>query len=142
MYVPELAGRMAAAEDYLRMETELPGADRELVILATAREVGARYAWARHERRAAQDGTRPEAVEILRAHGSLDGLTSREQMLVDVVHTLIRTRALPDELYSRAEAELGRKQLVETVALIGHYNGIGFLLNAFEVPPPADMPNF
>src|SRR5215203_6249567 len=54
MYVPELAGRMAAAEDYLRMETELPGRDRELVILATAREVGARYAWARHERRAAQ----------------------------------------------------------------------------------------
>jgi len=126
MYVPELAGRMAAAEDYLRMETELPGPDRELVILATAREVGARYAWARHERRAAQDGTRPEAVEILRAHGSLDGLTSRERMLVDVVHTLIRTRSLPDELYNRAEAELGRKQLVETVALIGHYNRSDF----------------
>ncbi|HEX3245166.1 MAG TPA: carboxymuconolactone decarboxylase family protein [Chloroflexota bacterium] len=142
MYVPELAGRMASAEDYLRLETDLPGADRELVILATAREVGARYAWARHERRAAQDGTRPEAVEILRARDSLDGLTPRERLLVDVAQTLLRTRALPDELYRRAEAELGRKQLVETVALIGHYNFIGLLLGAFEVPPPPDMPNF
>jgi 4-carboxymuconolactone decarboxylase len=142
MYVPELAGRMAAAEDYLRLETELPGADRELVILATAREVGARYAWARHERRAAQDGTRPEAVEILRSHRTLDGLTPREKLLVDVAQTLLRTRTLPDDLYKRAETELGRKQLVETVALIGHYNFIGLLLGAFEVPPPPDMPNF
>jgi 4-carboxymuconolactone decarboxylase len=140
MYVPEFAGRMAAAEDYLRLETDLPGADRELVILATAREAGARYAWARHERRAAQDGTRPEAVEIVRRHGSLEGLTPRERMLVDVAQLLLRTRAIPDELYRRAESELGRKQLVEVVSLVGHYNFIGILLGAFEVPPPDDLP--
>ncbi|MFN0069858.1 MAG: carboxymuconolactone decarboxylase family protein [Chloroflexota bacterium] len=142
LHVPELAGRIAAAEDYLRFQTDLPGADRELVILATAREVGARYAWARHERRAAQDGTRPEAVEILRAQGALDGLHPRERLLVDVVQSLIRTRSLPDALYARAEAEVGRRQLVEVVALIGHYNAVGLLLGAFAVAPPADMPNF
>ena len=140
MYAPEFAGRMAVAEDYLRLETDLPAADRELVILATAREAEARYAWARHERRAAQDGTRAEAVEILRAHGSLEGLTGRERMLVDVAQSLLRTRRIPDDLYRRAEAELGRKQLVETVALIGHYNFIGIILGAFDVPPPDDLP--
>lgn len=142
IHVPALAGRLADAEDYLRFDTELPAADRELVILATAREVGAHYAWARHERRAGLDGTRLEAVDILRAHRSLDGLTPRERLLVEVVQTLIRTRELSDELYARAEAEVGRRQLVEVVALIGHYQGIGLLLGAFAVPPPPDMPNF
>ena len=141
IHVPELAGRIAQTEDYLRFRTELPAADRELVILATAREVGAKYAWARHERRGREDGTRPEAIEILRAHGALDGLTPRERLLVDVVQTLIRTRALPDDIYARAEAEFGRRQLVEVVALIGHYNGVGFLLGAFAVPPPSDLPD-
>ena len=31
-------------------------------------------------------------------------------------------------------AELGRQQLVEVVALIGHYSLVGLVLNAFEVP--------
>ena len=76
MRVPQLADRVRALEDHFRFDGELLGADRELVILVTAREMEARYAWARHEHRALEEGTRPEAVEAVRANAAVDSLTN------------------------------------------------------------------
>jgi alkylhydroperoxidase family enzyme len=127
-------------EDYFRTDAELPAVDRELVILATVREWGARFAWARHEARAREVNVRPEAVETLRNHGALDGLTAREHTLAELVRTLLRTQELPDELYQRALDELGPTQLVETIALIGNYCTIGLFIKSFEIPE--DSPTF
>jgi 4-carboxymuconolactone decarboxylase len=142
MHVPTLADRVAALEDYFRFNAALPAVDRELVIMATAREMGARYPWARHEARGREVGTRTEAIEAVRLNGTLEQLTARERLLVEVARTLLRTHALPDTLYARALAELGRQQLIETVALAGHYSLIGLAVNAFEVEPPDNSPTF
>jgi 4-carboxymuconolactone decarboxylase len=142
MHVPALADRVAALEDYFRFNAALPPVDRELVIMATAREMGARYPWARHEARGREVGTRPEAIETVRANGALEQLTARERLLVEIVRALLRARGLPEELYGRALAELGRQQLIETVGLVGHYSLIGLTVNAFDVAPPDDRPTF
>jgi 4-carboxymuconolactone decarboxylase len=142
IHAPALAGRVAALEDYFRYEAELPAADRELVILATGRETGARYSWVRHEPHAREAGTRPEAIEAVRANGPLDGLTPRERLLVEIVRSLFRAHTLPEDLFARARAELGDKPLVEAVTLAGHYSLVGFVLNGFAVPPPDDSPSF
>jgi len=142
MHVPTLADRVAALEDYFRFNAALPAVDRELVIMATAREMGARYPWARHEARGREVGTRTEAIEAVRANGTLEQLTPRERLVVEIVRTLLRTRALPDELYTRALVELGRQQLIEMVGLVGHYSLIGLTVNAFDVAPPDGRPTF
>ncbi len=142
MHVPPLADRAAALEDYFRLDAALPAADRELVVLATSREMGARYPWTRHEVRGREAGTRAEAIEAVRVNAELDALTPRERLLVEIVRALLRTRALSDELFARALAELGRRQLIETVALAGHYSLVGLLVSAFEVPPPDNSRTF
>jgi 4-carboxymuconolactone decarboxylase len=140
--VPALSEHMRALGDYFRAGGELPQNDAELVVLATTREAGARYAWNRHELRARELGTRPEAVEIVRAGGALDGLTDRERLLVEIARSVLRTRTLPEDLFARGLAALGEKQLVELVALVGYYNLIGVVLNSFDVPPPDVSPTF
>ena len=142
IHVPALADRVAALEDYFRFDAALPAADRELVILATARELGARYPWTRHEARGREVGTRPEAIEAVRANAGLEGLTPRERLLVEIAGGLLRARALSDELFTRGLAELGRQQLVEAVTLVGHYSLIGLVVNGFGVVPPDDSPTF
>jgi 4-carboxymuconolactone decarboxylase len=142
MHVPALAGRVAALEDYFRFDAALPPVDRELVIMATAREMNARYPWARHEARGREVGTRTEAIEAVRADGTLEQLTARERLLVETVRSLLRTHALPEALYTQVLAELGRQQLVETVALVGHYSLIGLTVNAFDVAPPENSLTF
>ena len=140
MHVPKLADRVAALEDFFRFDGDLPGADRELVVMATAREMEARYAWARHEHRGRDEGTRPEAIEAVRSKGPLDGLTPRERLLVEVTRSLLRTKRLPADLYAQAVDELGENQLIELVALVGHYSLVGLTLGAFDVPQPDDLP--
>jgi len=140
MNVPELADRIMQVEDYYRTDAELPQADRELIILATVREWGARFAWARHEARAREANVRPEAVEVLRKNDGFDGLTAREATLAELTRTLLRTRELPEALYQRALDELGPTQLVETIGLIGNYCTIGLIIKSFEIPE--DSPTF
>ena len=142
MHVPALLEHVEALGDYFRFNAALPPADRELVILATVREAGAQYAWARHEPGANRAGTRPEAIDVVRAHGGLDGLTPRERTLVEIARSLLREHALSDALYARATAELSTRELVETVTLVGHYTCIGFLIKGFDVPHPGDAPSF
>jgi 4-carboxymuconolactone decarboxylase len=140
MHVPQLADRVRALEDYFRFDGDLPAADRELVILVTAREMEARYAWARHEHRAHEEGTSQEAVAAVRANGPLDGLTRRDRLLVEITRSLLRTRRLTDAQYAEVVAEIGSQQLIELVALAGHYSLIGLTLGAFDVPQPDDLP--
>ncbi len=141
-HVPGLAERVANLEDYFRFNAALPAADRELVILATARESDAHFAWARHEPRGLEVGTRKVAIEAVRSKGDLEGLMPRERLLVEIVQSLLRTRSLSDELYSRGMAELGRQQLLETITLTGHYSLIGLVINGFDVKLPDDTPTF
>ena len=142
LHAPALADGVASFVDYFQDQAALPSADCELVILAVVREFGARYAWERHELRGRRVGTRPEAIEVLRANGALDGLTPRERLLVEIARTLVATRALPDELFARGLAELGEQQMVELVTLVGHYCAVALVLNGFAVPPAGDCPTW
>ncbi len=143
MHVPPLAVRIARAGDAIRFSGRLPAADRELAMLATSREVEARFEWQAHEPIARKEGVRPEAIEAVRSRSPLDGLQPREQIVAGVVRALYREHRIPDDLYQRALAEFGVEQLVELVLLAGHYGLLGFVLNGFEVDlPPNAAPTF
>jgi 4-carboxymuconolactone decarboxylase len=135
--VPALAERVAEVGSQLRFRSVLSGADRELAILAAGREVEAAYEWAAHEPLGLETGVRPEAIEVLRHQRDTAGLQPREAMIIETVRALYREHRIPDDLYTRAEAEFGRQALVELVVLAGYYGLIGFVLNAFEAELPA-----
>ena len=140
LHNPSLAQAVAALGERLRFHSTLPGAERELAILTAGRESGSRYEFVAHRPIAEREGTRPEAIEVVRTDGPLDELTARERLIVEVVRSLYRTRSLPTEVYARAEAELETAQLVELVTLAGFYGMIAFVLLGFEVDLPAGVP--
>ena len=142
LHVPTLAGHIAATEDYFRLHSTLSDADREIVILAAARELGAHYPWMRHEIRARQAGVRGEVIETLRAKRSIAGFTPREKLLAEIPLSLMREHRLSDDLFARAERELSRRQLIEAIALVGHYSAIGFIANAFDLKAPEGSQTF
>jgi 4-carboxymuconolactone decarboxylase len=141
MHVPSLADRVFTLEEYFRgPECELSATDRELIILATAREAGAKFAWARHEARGNEVGVRKEAIEALRANGPLDSLSPHERLLVELARSILRTKEIPQDLYDRALKELGQRQLIEVNTLIGTYSLIGMTIKAFDITE--DSPTF
>ena len=142
MHMPTLAGHLAATEDYFRLNSALPEADREVMILTAARELEAHYPWTRHEVRAHKAGIRPEVIEALRAKAPLENFTGREKLLVELTRALLRDHTLGDDLFARAQSELGREKLVEAVGLLGHYITIGMIVNAFDVKAPEGSKTF
>lgn len=136
MHNPPLADRVAELGSQLRFRGGLSGADRELAILTAGREVEAAYEWVAHEPLGLQEGTRAEAIEVLRHQRSTEGLEPRERLIIDTVRTIFREHRLSDEAYARAEAAFGHAGLVELVVLAGYYGLVGFVLNTFE----ADLP--
>jgi 4-carboxymuconolactone decarboxylase len=133
MRVPEMAECYSRLEGYFRDRGTLAKADKEMIILAVARELGARFPWSRHEIRARQVGVRGEALETLRANGAIDALTTHEQTVIELARSLVRERELSDGLFIRARAEIGEGPLVEAVGLVGHYNFICMVARTFHL---------
>lgn len=143
LHHPALCERVAALGEQLRFHSTLPGADRELAILTAGREAESAYEWAAHEPIALREGTRPEAIAIVRDGKSAHGLHPREALIVDTVRAIYREHRLTREEFARGEAELGRQGLVELVTLAGYYGMIAGVLNAYEVDlPPGATPAF
>jgi 4-carboxymuconolactone decarboxylase len=134
---PPIADRVAELGAQLRFRSTLSGAEKELAILTAGREVEAGYEWVAHEPLGLKEGTRPEAIEVLRHQRSTEGLEPREALIIDTVRTIFREHKLSDEHYARAEAEFGRSGMVELVVLSGYYGLIGYVLNTFEADLPA-----
>lgn len=137
MHNPPLADRVAELGSQLRFRGVLSGAERELAILTAGREVEAGYEWVAHEPLGLQEGTRPDAIEVLRHQRSTDGLLPRERIIIDAVRAIMRDHRLSDAQYAEVEAEFGRPATVELVVLAGYYGLVGYVLNTFEVDMPA-----
>jgi 4-carboxymuconolactone decarboxylase len=142
MHAPKLADHLSTLENYFRSSAALADSDREIIILATVRELDAHFPWTRHEIRARQVDVRDDVVETLRAKDSLEKLAPRERLLVDFVRNLLREHRLSKEFFTVALAELGPEKIVEMVGLIGHYCTISSVANAFEVEPPEGSRTF
>src|SRR5262245_3823029 len=100
---PALCERVGALGEQLRFHSILSGADRELAILAAGREAESPYEWAAHEPIALREGTRPEAIAIVREGASTHGLHRREALIVDTVRALYRAHRLTPAELARAE---------------------------------------
>ena len=137
---PELGGRIARLGTYVRYEGILPGADRELAIVTTAREFDAAFEWAAHVRVAREEGVREGAIETVAARGPLSELTDEEALVVGFARELLRDNAVTDGTFEAARERFGVQGVTELVATIGFYSMIACVLNAFEVTPGPDAP--
>ena len=115
----------------------LPPSVREVAILKTGAANGARYELYAHERVARGTAGMDEAtVATLAAGERPTTLSDEEAIAYDVAAVLGEGRALPDTTYERAVGAFGEEGTAELVFLIGSYQFISVLLNAFDVPVP------
>lgn len=137
---PELGGRIGHLGAYLRFEGVLPGDERELAILTTARAFDSAYEWAAHEPIARAEGVREEAIDVVARRGSLDDLTDAEAVIVEYGRTLFADLGVPDRLFEAAKDRFGVQGLTELTVTFGYYAMLACVHNAFEITPPEGPP--
>ncbi len=141
MNSPEVAGRVAHLGAFLRFETSLSPAQRELAMMTAAREADCAFEWAAHVRLGRQEGVREEAITAVGEKHALDGLTEDEALIVGYGRELLRPpHRVSEETFAAARRAFDDRAMVELTMTLGYYSMIACALNAFGVEAPADWP--
>ena len=135
MQIPEIAAPTNALTNYLRHSAKLSQRLIELIILLMCRDSTVKYAWSVHEPLARQAGLSQQIIDAIRARKKPEFDRDDERLIYDVVSELIETKTLGAATFERATAAFGREGLIEAITCAGFYGMVGFILNAFEVPP-------
>ena len=137
---PEFAGRATHLGTYLRFESALSPAVRELAIITTAREFDSDYEWAAHTRLARQAEVREKAIEAVANRAALDELTEEEAVIVRYGRELFQDHRVSDATFQTARDRFGVQGVTDLTALMGYYGLIACILNVSQIEPAPDTP--
>ncbi len=139
LHSPKLAARIAATGAYVRFESDLPNALKEVVIIATAREIRAQYEFSAHARLAREAKVSEDTIRAIAQGTAPRGLSGDEELVVKYAQELLKDHKISDTTFNAVNARFGVRGTVELTALIGHYLLVGQVLAAFDVELPAGV---
>ncbi len=139
LHSPEIAGRAAHLGAYIRFNSILEPALRELAIITAAREFDCEYEWGAHERLARQEGVRDAAINTVASRGDLGSLTDDEALVVGYGRELLKDHRVSAATFEKAKNRFGEQGVTELTATMGYYGMLACALNAFEVEPTSEM---
>ena len=136
---PQAAEAVAALGEYVRYNSTLEPAVREIAILATARELNSQYAWTHHEPVARQAGVRDEVIQAIRERRAPWGLPPKEGVWVRYAQELIRNHKVTDATHQAIVHLIGDQGAIDLAVTIGYFMLLGHLLAALEVDLERDL---
>jgi len=135
MRSPGLAQKVMAAGAHVRLNSTLSPVERELIIIAVAREKDAAYEWASHVTTGRKAGLDEAAIEAVRNRGDVSGLDPNERDIITFVRQLLRDNRVEQGLFDALLARHDERWLVELAATIGQYQYISAINNTFDLQP-------
>lgn len=138
LHSPKLAERVLSLVKFYRDESVVEGRLRSLAILTAVREREAAYVWAAQVGAARRAGVREEAIDLIRAKGDPASLPVEEREIVAYTRQLMRTNRVDQSAFDALQKRHGTKWLVELTAAANYFALLSGMVNAFEVPAPAD----
>ena len=133
MNSPEATARVMAVGTYLRFQSELPAATRELVTITVANEMDCEFEWIAHEKLAQKAGVSDSSIAAIRNRTAPDGLPPEEAILVRYVLELMRHHRMTDDIYNAVLAQLGTKSLIDLTLLTGYYSMLALAFLALDI---------
>jgi 4-carboxymuconolactone decarboxylase len=133
---PELLDRAQRLGEYLRFDSAIAPALRELAILITARHWAQAYEWHVHAPLAEQAGLDHRVVAELARGGRPGGMSADEVTIYEFCTELHHTRAVSDRVYVATVRLLGETGLVDLCGVCGYYSLLAMLMNVAGTPLP------
>lgn len=112
----------------------LPARVRELLILRTSCNTGARYEWGRHVPLARAAGITDADLDRITEGPEAPGWTDLERQLLRAADELNRSATLSDTTWEALAGNFRDAELIEIVMLVGQYHMVAFFLNSTGVP--------
>ena len=136
LHSPSMADHVQKLGAYIRFESKLPDALRELAVLVTSRFWRAEFEWFAHHNLAREAGVSSDAIEAIRTGRTPRFNDPAQQVVYEFCVALHETHQVDDQLYGRGQELLGQEVLTDLVAMSGYYTMLAMTLNVYEVPLP------
>ena len=120
--------------------TSLSPRARQVVILAVGAVWRSAYELYAHSAAARAAGLPDRTVQALADGGLPSELSAAEQCAWHFAHQLTAGRQVEQAVYDQAVAAFGTNGITDMLLLIGAYQTVCGMLNAFAVPAPPDIP--
>ncbi len=117
---------------------------RELLILRTCARCGSEYEWGVHVALFSQQAglSARDVAQTCRDSSASSSLPAHEALLLAAADQLHDTATIADDLWEQLAAHYSSPQLIEIVALVGHYHAISFITNAARIELEEFAPRF
>jgi 4-carboxymuconolactone decarboxylase len=137
---PEVGTALQELGAAIRYRSSLPARTREIAILELSVLRRSSFEWYAHARVGKQAGLTDTEIAALHDGAPVTTLDDTETLVRELVRTLVRERDLDDRTYTAASAKLGRRELMELIALVGYYDLLALSLRVWRTPLPAGTP--
>jgi alkylhydroperoxidase family enzyme len=122
---------------------KLPGRDRELAILRTARRCGCEYEWGQHISFGRDVGLTDDEIRAVgRLDDGLDGWGDDDRAVLQATDELLADHRVAGATWDALARRYRDEQLVELCLLPGHYAMLAGLLNSAGVEREEGVPGF
>ncbi len=141
LYSPKTAAQASGLNRYLRYDAGISGRIREIVILATAREMDSQFEWVAHEDEALKEGVPANVIDIIKHRRATAGIDETDALMIELVRQLWRDKKVKSETFAKGKALFGPTKFIEIVMLSGSYAATAALLTAVDMQlPPGKTP--
>ncbi|MGE3537559.1 MAG: carboxymuconolactone decarboxylase family protein [Candidatus Tectimicrobiota bacterium] len=138
LHSPQLAEIVLPLVTFFRTQSIVEAKDRSLAILVAARERQGAYVWAAQVAAARRAGVREEAIDVIRSKGDPAQLSADERDIVRYTQQLVQHNRIDQAAFEALQQRHNAQWLVELTAAANYYGFLSGVVNAFEVPAPAD----
>ncbi len=118
---PTVIGPWLALGAVLLASTQLPARRRELAILTVAHAARCRYEWVQHEAIATASGVTPQEIAAIAEDTAAAVLGPADAAVVRLAAEAVSAVEVSAPAIAAARAELGDRQTVELLCLVGYY---------------------
>ncbi|MDZ7677750.1 MAG: carboxymuconolactone decarboxylase family protein [Acidimicrobiales bacterium] len=136
---PSLGAAVSALGEAIRFQSSLSDRVRELAILVVASHRSSEFEWYAHERLGRHIGLDDAVVDAVRARARPELSEPAELAAWSVVAELVGSRHLGDETFAAAVEHLGERGVFELASLVGYYELLATLMEAFDIGAPGDV---
>jgi 4-carboxymuconolactone decarboxylase len=136
---PRLLKRWSAFGGTLLYSGELPGRERELLILRTGWNCRAGYEWGQHVPIALDAGVTEDEVQRVPAGPDDAGWSEQDAVLLRAADELHRDARIGDGTWASLAATWSEMQLIEVCMVVGQYHLVAFTLNSLGVQREDDV---
>ena len=138
LYAPEMARAFNGWVDAESRHSSLSARVRQVIILTVGGIWQSAYEVYAHSAVGREAGLEESTMRSIVARRDPDELEADERVAYRFTRALVRDKGVSDELYDETVGVMGVQGVADTVQLIGLYLATSALLNAFDVPAPAE----